>query len=207
MIDFSILKKSIKYFAFTMLSIIAFLLVYLFAAYTLSRISLAAENDKPKDIPIYIKTNGVHTDIVVPVHHQLFDWSKEIMVSHTQSSDTNFKYLALGWGDKGFYLETPTWADLKVSTAFKAATGLSTAAVHGTFLKQVKESESCVKIEISKEQYQQLIVYITNSFKKSSDGHFMHINTKANYGKTDAFYEATGSYHLFHTAIPELSTH
>jgi uncharacterized protein (TIGR02117 family) len=193
------LKKSLKYFAFTLLSIIAFLLVYLFAAYTLSRISLAAENDTRKDIPIYIRTNGVHTDIVVPVHHELFDWSKEIKVTHTQASDTNFSHLALGWGDKGFYLETPTWADLKVSTALKAATGLSNTAIHATYLEKVKEDLSCKRIEISRKQYQRLIMFITSSFQKDKEGHFMHIKTNANYGKTDAFYEANGSYSLFHT--------
>jgi uncharacterized protein (TIGR02117 family) len=193
------LKKSLKYFAFTLLSIIAFLLVYLFAAYTLSRISLAAENDTPKDIPIYIRTNGVHTDIVVPVHHELFDWSKEIKVTHTQANDTNFSHLALGWGDKGFYLETPTWADLKVSTAFKAATGLSNTAIHATYLDKVKEDLSCKKIEISQSQYKRLIQFITSSFQKDKEGHFMHIKTNANYGKTDAFYEANGSYSLLHT--------
>lgn len=192
-------KKSLKYFTFTMLSIIAFLLVYLLAAYTLSRISLSAENDTTKEIQIYIRTNGVHTDIVVPVHHELFDWSKEIKVSHTLANNTNFSHLALGWGDKGFYLETPTWADLKVSTAFKAATGLSNTAIHATYLDKVKEDLSCKKIEISQSQYKRLIQFISASFQKDKEGHFMHIKTNANYGKTDAFYEANGAYSLFHT--------
>jgi uncharacterized protein (TIGR02117 family) len=193
------LKKSLKYFAFTVLFIIAFVLVYILAAYTLSRISLAAENDPQKEVSIYIRTNGVHTDIVVPVHHELFDWSKEVKVSHTLANDTNFSHLALGWGDKGFYLETPTWADLKVSTAFKAATGLSNTAIHATYLEKVKENLTCKKIVISRRQYQRLISFITSSFQTDSAGHFMHIKTNANYGKTDAFYEANGAYTMFHT--------
>ena len=193
------LKKSLKYLLYTFLSLVAFVLVYLVSAYLLSRISLSAENDTPKDIPIYIRTNGVHTDIVVPVHHELFDWSKEIKVSNTQANDTDFSHLALGWGDKGFYLETPTWADLKVSTAFKAATGLSSTAIHATYLDKVKEDLSCKRIEISRRQYQRLIMFVTSSFQKDKEGHFMPIKTNANYGKTDAFYEANGAYSVFHT--------
>lgn len=193
------LKKVLKYFAYTLLAFLAFVIVYMLAAYTLSRISLARENDQQKEVSIYIRTNGVHTDIVVPVHHELFDWSKEIKVAHTQANDTNFSHLALGWGDKGFYLETPTWGDLKVSTAFKAATGLSNTAIHATYLKKVKEDLSCKRIDISRKQYQRLIMYVTSSFQKDKEGHFMHIRTNANYGKTDAFYEANGSYSLFHT--------
>jgi uncharacterized protein (TIGR02117 family) len=192
------LKKSLKYFALTFLSIVAFALVYLLSAYLLSRISLSAENDQ-KDIQIYIRTNGVHTDIVVPVRNEHFDWSKEIKFAHIQAYDTNFSHLAIGWGDKGFYLETPTWADLKVSTAFKAATGLSNTAIHATYLDKVKEDLSCKKIEISQTQYTRLIQFISASFQKDKEGHFMHITTNANYGKTDAFYEANGSYSLLHT--------
>jgi uncharacterized protein (TIGR02117 family) len=193
------LKKSLKYFALALLSIVAFVLVYLFSAYLLSRVSLSAENETQKEIQIYIRTNGVHTDIVVPVRNEHIDWSKEIKVSNTLANDTNFSHLALGWGDKGFYLETPTWADLKVSTAFKAATGLSNTAIHATYLDKVKEDLSCKKIEISQSQYKRLIQFITSSFQKDKEGHFMHIKTNANYGKTDAFYEANGSYSLLHT--------
>lgn len=193
------LKKSLKYLLYTFLSLLAFVLIYLLSAYVLSRISLSAENEIQKEIQIYIRTNGVHTDIVVPVRNEHFDWSKEIKVSNTQASDTNFNYLALGWGDKGFYLETPTWADLKVSTAFKAATGLSNTAIHATYLDKVKEDLSCKKIKISQSQYKRLIQFISASFQKDKEGHFMPIRTNANYGKTDAFYEANGSYSLLHT--------
>ena len=59
--------------------------------------------------------------------------------------------------------------------------------------------ESCRKILISKAQYQRLLDYITGSFQKDSGGHFIPIATNAMYGNNDAFYEANGSYSLFHT--------
>jgi uncharacterized protein (TIGR02117 family) len=61
------------------------------------------------------------------------------------------------------------------------------------------ESEVCKKININKDQYQRLINYITGSFQKDSKSHFINIKTNANYGKTDAFYDANGSYSMFHT--------
>ena len=54
-------------------------------------------------------------------------------------------------------------------------------------------------MSISNEQYFRLINYIKKSFKTDANGHFINIKTDANYGKTDAFYEAIGSYSLFHT--------
>jgi uncharacterized protein (TIGR02117 family) len=144
-------------------------------------------------------TNGVHTDIVMPTKNDQIDWNKQIKFTNTKAADSTYQYLAIGWGDKGFYLETPEWSDLKASVALKAASGLSTTAIHTTYYKNLRESDNCKKIMISKEQYNRLIKYIHNSFQKDASGNFLVIKTEANYGKTDAFYEANGSYSLFHT--------
>ncbi|MCU0438273.1 MAG: TIGR02117 family protein [Raineya sp.] len=188
-----------KRFVFFILFLVTLLGTYALSAYTLSRMGVEAEPNTSEDVSIYILTNGVHTDIVLPIKTAYIDWSKEIKFENTRSKDTTFQYVALGWGDKGFYLETPTWADLKFSTAFKAAFGLSKTAIHATFYQELKENKNCVKIKISAQQYQNLISYIKKSFKSDAEGHFLHIITNANYGKSDAFYEATGSYSLFHT--------
>ncbi len=195
-----ILLKTLKYIGLFILGFIAFVLLYLLSAYCFSRIAVGGEANQPKDITIYIKTNGVHTDLVVPVKTVQLDWSKEIKFANTHLTDTSkVTYLAMGWGDKGFYLQTPTWADLKFSVAFKAAFALSTTAIHATFYDTLVQDSACKKIVISNAQYERLISYITGSFQHDSAGHVMHIVTNANYGKADAFYEANGSYNLFKT--------
>lgn len=182
------------------LGLIAFVLLYLGAAWCLSRITVDKEAGQPDDMAIYIKTNGVHTDLVVPVKNDLVDWSREIRFANTHLEDTcTAHYLAMGWGDKGFYLQTPHWSDLKFSVAFKAAFALSTTAIHTTFYDTLTENKSCKKIMISKSAYARLADYINNSFQKDAAGHVIKINTSANYNKADAFYEANGSYSMLHT--------
>jgi uncharacterized protein (TIGR02117 family) len=193
------IKKVLKYIGVVFLSLVGFVIVYLIAAFILSRIAVPAVEADDKKIAIYIKTNGVHTDIVVPTKNEWKDWSEEIKFAHTLAKDTAFQYLGMGWGDKGFYLETPTWAELKPSVAFKAATGLSTAAVHATYYYEMQEDSSSRKILVTPLQYRKLVAYITNSFLKDISGKVIHIKTNANYGETDAFYDAIGSYHMFHT--------
>jgi len=194
------LKKLFKYTLYFIIGFIAFVLVYLLSAYCLSRITVKGEANTAHEVSIYIKTNGVHTDIVVPVKNDQFDWSSEIKFANTHLADTtHIQYLAMGWGDKGFYLQTPTWADLKFSVAFKAAFALSTTAIHATYYDTLREDIACKKIIISKAQYTRLIQYITGSFQHDAAGHVMHIITNANYGRADAFYEANGSYNLFKT--------
>lgn len=194
------LKKLFKYIGIFLLCFIGFVLLYLLTAFCLSRITVDKEQGTPAEMSIYIRTNGVHTDIVMPIKNELRDWTSEIKFSNTHLTDTlSIQYIAMGWGDKGFYLETPTWADLKFSTAFKAAFALSTTAIHATFYTAMNENDSCKKIMISKEQYKRLIKYIDDSFQHDANGHYISIITNANYGNDDAFYEANGSYSMFKT--------
>jgi uncharacterized protein (TIGR02117 family) len=192
------LKKIIKIIGWTILPPVLLVALYLSSAYVLSRITVDKE-PAGSDITLYILTNGVHTDLVMPVRNGQIDWSKEVLFANTNGKDTAAQWIAFGWGDKGFYLETPTWADLKASTAFKAATGLSSSAIHATYYRTMKEGGDCIKLTTDSAHYARLISYIQNSFDRDDNGHFIHIVTDANYGNTDAFYEAKGSYSLFHT--------
>jgi len=192
-------KKSLKIFGRIVLGIISFLVIYVVAALLISKISVNEDvSHKDKAIEIFIVSNGVHTDIVVPVKNEFKDWSKEILFQQTKSKDSLVNYLAFGWGDKGFYLNTPEWSDLKASTAFNAAFGLSSSAMHTTFYKSMKEDASCKKIKISADDYKKLITYISDSFKFDSSRRVQWISDYS-YGNSDAFYEANGSYNLFYT--------
>lgn len=192
-------KRSLKTLGWVVLGIISFLVLYVVAALSISKISVNADVfQKDKPIEIFILSNGVHTDIVVPIKNEFKDWSKEIRFYQTKSKDSLVNYLAFGWGDKGFYLNTPEWSDLKISTALNAAFGLSSSAMHTTFYKNMQENTSCKKIKISATEYQKLVTYISDSFEFDSSKRVQWISNYS-YGNRDAFYEAKGSYNLFYT--------
>lgn len=173
---------------------------YVICAVTIPLIGVPAEKTtESKSIEAYILTNGVHTDIVVPVKSEVFDWSKEIPFEDTKSKRTDFKYLSVGWGDKGFYLDTPEWKDLKASTAIKAAFWMSESAMHCTFYDKMKEGEDCKKIMLTKTQYQNLIQFIRDKFDRDASGKVQLIKTDAVYGDNDAFYDAKGRYSFLDT--------
>ncbi len=181
---------------------IGLIALYLGFAWGLSRIAVNKHIAEPGAgaVSIYIRTNGVHTDIVVPVKHELQDWSREINFAHTESGDTTLPYAAFGWGDKGFYLQTPEWSDLKFSVAFKAMFHLGTTAMHVTFSRKMVTGSDCKEIRISPDQYLQLVAFLRGSFRLDEQGLVMPIpSVHDGYGKDDAFYEANGVYDLFHT--------
>lgn len=194
-------KKLRQAFRFTgrfLLAIVAFLVVYVLAVLICSHITVNDEPEASNDVTIFINSNGVHTDIVVPVKNDVKDWSKEILYIHTKSQDSIMKYVAFGWGDKGFYLDTPEWSDLKASTAAKAAFYLGTSAMHTRYYPDLKEDDSCIKLTISKKDYESLVQYINDSFQFGEDKKVLWIANHS-YGQYDAFYEGMGKYSLFYT--------
>jgi uncharacterized protein (TIGR02117 family) len=193
------MKKMLILLAKTILALMIFTAVYLFLVFAIPYIPVNSTQElNSEDVTVYIKTNGVHTDIVVPIKTKYKDWSQTIQFSQIKSQDATMQYIGLGWGDKGFYLNTPQWSDLKLSTAFVAAFGLGSSAMHATFYKEINENERCVKIKISAAEYQNLISYIENTFKYDTNGNPIWINATT-YGQNDSFYEAKGAYTLFYT--------
>lgn len=181
---------------------VSFVLLYLLIAFALPLIGVLKENEKTSaglPIAIFLVMDGVHTDVVLPFRNQLVDWRNMIKFQNGIRQNTLPQFVAFGWGDKNFYINTPTWAQLKFSTAFQAVCGLSTSAIHTTFYKQLKESAMCKKIMLSGEQYLRLAAYIKCSFKLGADGKPIIIKPNAIYNNDDAFYDANGRYSLFFT--------
>lgn len=194
------LKRIIKYLLYCITTLIVLVGIYLLSERILSHITINDSNiSEEKNITIYVMSNGVHTDLVLPTKNEYIDWATLFSFENTLGKTTNFKYVAIGWGDKGFYLNTPEWKDLKFSTAFIAATGIGETALHVTFYNHVQIDDLTKKIEISEKQYLALIQYIKNSIEFGSNNKPQLIETTAQYGQNDAFYEAKNSYSIFFT--------
>lgn len=194
------LRKILR-LAFHFLWVLLLLVVlYFITALVFSYIPVNADFTQCKEdgIGVYLLTNGVHTDLVMPIKNRYKDWSELIPDVHILSKDTLINYIAFGWGDKNFYLETPNWADLKFSTAFNALFFLSTSAMHVTFYKTMPEDEYCKKISISADQYNRMVEFIEDSFQKDKKGKLILIKNLS-YGNDDCFYEAKGTFNLFYT--------
>ncbi|NDI98804.1 TIGR02117 family protein [Flavobacterium sp. LaA7.5] len=192
------LKKILRYTARIVLGLFTFIMLYTAGAYILSNITVNSSKSEGNDVSIYIHTNGAHTDIIVPVKNNTKDWTADILFTHTKAQDSLARYIAFGWGDKEFYLNTPQWSDLKAGTAFRAAFHLGTSAIHTRFYTAVQEDENCIKVNISTENYQRLVEYISDSFAYDAHNKVQWIAHRG-YGDHDAFYDAKRKYSLFYT--------
>ena len=149
------------------------------------------------EITFFVQSNGVHTDVCLPVKTEWIDWSTAIPLTDFPTVNDP-SYVSIGWGDKGFFLDTPKWSDLTLNTALNAAFFKSGTAMHVSYLKmEPVESDRVAKVHISIENYQKMVSYIIDSF--SSDENGVQLIANRGYWNHDNFYEAKGNYHLFNT--------
>jgi uncharacterized protein (TIGR02117 family) len=151
-------------------------------------------------IEIFVGTNGVHTDLMIPVANEFMDWREFIPLKDFPAVDTTFQYISMGWGDKGFYIRTPTWADLTFSTAFKALFIASPAAMHITYVRNAPTNkDNYVGVHVTEVEYKKLIEFVIPYFQTNKQGEIILI-PEGRYNIQDNFYEAHGNYHLINTS-------
>ena len=153
----------------------------------------------PAGVEIMVMDNGIHTDLVLPVKTSIIDWRKYLHPSDYAGADTNFAYVASGWGNRRFYMETPEWKDLRLDVALTSALGFGRSAMHVYYLpKRLNPGKTQVPLRISEEQYKALVEHIRNTFQQNQNGSFLLIKGKG-YTATDNFYEAHGRFSIFKT--------
>ncbi len=192
-------RSSFPVILFLCCMITAFITLYICAAVVCSLIP-AEQSYQPADkpIPIYLLSNGVHTDFVFPLRTEMKDWSQFIDIGELIKNPETVQWIAFGWGDRTFYIETPTWEDLTAKNAFSSLFLPTPSAIHVTLYYTIFAHELCIPLRISEEQYQILSAYVESTFQKTKEGKPIRIGSY-NYFECDGFYEAHGYFHLFKT--------
>lgn len=184
-------KQTLKRIGFFALGTIAIPVLYLLIAWITSNVTIdRVPTSGPLDNTIYLSSNGVHLDIILPINEMDGE-----LLNGLERKDSD-DYLAFGWGDENFYLNTPTWSALTFNTAFSALFLKSPTLMHVTRYRQ--PSEGCISIPITETERQKLNAYIQRSFKLDQAGNKVLLEGRS-YGSKDAFYRANGSYSCFKT--------
>lgn len=182
-----IFKKVLKWFGIVLLLPISyFALSFLFTYITVER---KINTSTPKNT-IYLSTNGIHLDIVLPK-----DFVNATLLSGLENQEAA-EYLSFGWGDENFYLHTPTWDDLTFNNAFTALFLKSPTLIHVT--RYPVNQTKWVKVNISERELSTLNAFIEKAFVSNENGHKIILPNKG-YHDYDDFYRAKGSYSLFNT--------
>jgi uncharacterized protein (TIGR02117 family) len=149
-------------------------------------------------VEIMVTSTAIHSDLVLPIRNETVDWGRHLPRSDFAGDVSGACHVAFGWGNKEFYVNTPTLADMKVGTVFRALFWSSASCMHVHMWDDKGIPAGTRKTTISHEQYRRLVEYVLGSFHRDAGGRFVLVAGVA-YGRNDAFYDAHGSYHALNT--------
>ena len=149
-----------------------------------------------RGIPVYLISNGIHTDIVMPVAAAGLNWSRLFPSRDFAQVDRRADFIAFGAGEQHVYLDTPTWWDLKPRTAWAAVSG-GRQVIHVQYVS-APGARGFRQIRLRPEEYRRLWAAVRASLVLDARGLPERIDHPG-YGPSDAFYKGVGKASLIHT--------
>ncbi|MFK0692051.1 TIGR02117 family protein [Mesorhizobium sp. IMUNJ 23033] len=141
---------------------------------------------------ILVLNNPIHTDIAIPVDDDVRQRFRFLADAGIPADAPEVRYIVFGWGGRAFYLETPTWSQLKAVPVLKALT-LDAAVMHVDVAGAIVEPHPDVAgFDIGEERFSALLDFIAASFQQGPNGPVVVEN--AAYSRFDRFYEANGHF-------------
>ena len=146
----------------------------------------------PRGVAIFVEDNGIHTSLVLPKRAVGVDWTAAFPPGDL--SDPRYggwRHVAVSWGERGFFVGTPTWWDVRPGTVLRAAVGSEATVLHVEHVAAPVAGASVRKILLSPRQYRRLAAFVIASRGRGQ--------AVPGYGGYDAFYPARGRYDAVHT--------
>jgi uncharacterized protein (TIGR02117 family) len=144
-------------------------------------------------VRIQVDDNGIHTGLIVPLIAEGVDWRDVFKPGDLRDPRyAGYDHVEIGWGERTFYVETPTWADVRPGTVVAGAIGSSRTLVHVDWLPEPSPSGDTRTIVLRPEEYRRLAGFIRATLAPKG-------KHQPGYGAGDAFYEARGRYSALQT--------
>lgn len=139
---------------------------------------------------ILLISGSIHTDIAIPLDEETRAAFSFLDEPDFPLGHPNAEWLVIGWGGRAFYLETPTWAELKPLPVLRALT-IDRSVLHVDLAGHIAEPQPDVTaFDISDDELARLRKFIADSFVRNA-GEIAPI-PDAGYGEIDRFFEAKG---------------
>lgn len=144
-------------------------------------------------IPVMVGHNGIHTEIAMPLVTPEKDWRETFPASHVEASMRPYTHVSVSWGERKFFLETPTWADVNPLTVLNAMTG-GEGVLHVAHYVRPAPSEDYRILHLRPAEYRALVARIESHLDPLDSREVL-----GGYGAHDVFYTASGTYHIGNT--------
>lgn len=155
----------------------------------------------PCEVTLYVASDGFHTNFFVPVQAAGFDWRQHLDLAQiAPQNPATYRYLQFGWGDRIFYVDTPSWDQVSPTNALRALfywQNTSALFVKGYATLPTQSGETFQCLRLSQADYLRLMQFIERSFETDAQGHKQRIASGQD--QQSSFYAAQGHYSALKT--------
>lgn len=139
-----------------------------------------------------VLSSAIHTDLAFPTDDPDVRAALGFIAGEGLDPDLpGARFIIAGWGSRAFYINTPTWGDLKPGPLARAMT-IDSAVMHMSLAADIDLSAPSVRsVTVSRAQWRALLEAVSASFVRDGQGATVAI-PGAEYGDFDRFYEAHG---------------
>lgn len=145
--------------------------------------------ETPGGIEIMIETNGVHTAIIMPLVTPGKDWRGDFPAGEITAPDRPYTHVAVSWGEREVFLNTPTWWDLSPLTVLRIVGIGGKGLIHAAHYVRPAPGSTLRPLRLSADDYRRLVTEIEASLPPRESR-----NRHPGYGDWDVFYDAPGRY-------------
>ncbi len=152
-------------------------------------------------VKIYVTSNGVHTDLVVPAVTATKNWLDYLKIETQAAAIFNSAHgsdgwVSLGWGERTFYLEVGDWDNLTLARVWRALFNSPGTLMHVGLYTEAYLKKYALPLMICRKDLILMEEMATASFALDSSGHVQ--GPIPGYSTSDWFYDAKGNYSLLH---------
>ncbi|MEE2641399.1 MAG: DUF2459 domain-containing protein [Planctomycetota bacterium] len=148
-------------------------------------------------IEIFVYSDAAHSEYILPAIHPVRNW-KACFSGEFDSESLARSHVAIGWGDERFFIETPSWREMRLGTVLPAIFWPTKSAIKVSFFESPLPHEDLRRVRISEQQYARLVAYIDRGLVNGEDPDAeLRCIPGASHGPSSRFFEANGSYHFF----------
>ena len=144
-------------------------------------------------VAIMVGTNGVHTEIVMPNQTDVIDWLKLFPIADIEVPYGDYTHVSVSFGERAFFLETETWADLNPVIAARALAG-GDGILHVAHYVRPAPSEDYRVVHLRPSEYRALANTIAGQLVPDH-----RASIERGYSRHDVFYDVRGTYSVFRT--------
>lgn len=186
------IRRLLRGAGFTLVSVVGLVAFYALAGFVGGAIPANRGWTPPAEgVRIYVEDNGIHTGLVLPMTTADVDFRD--LFRPGDIADPRYaglSHVVFGWGDRGFYVSTPHWSDLRLMTVLRAATGSRDTVMHIEHVPEPRVDAHPRSILLRPEEYRRLAAYVRATFA-TDPGRAPPIH---GYGRNDSFYAGRGTY-------------